>query len=57
MSNNYIIEFVKVGTAIKVTAIDPITGKEATIAGSSSYSREFLTNRAVKKLEYLLKKE
>ena len=56
-TDNYIIEFMQIGTSIKVTAVDPRTMTEATIVGGTQYSREFLTRQAVKKLEYLLTKK
>ena len=55
--DGYIIEFTQIGTAIKVTAVDPATMTEVTIVGGTQYSQEFLTRQAVKKLEYVLAKQ
>ena len=55
--DGYIIEFTRVGTAIKVTAADPATMTEVSIVGAPGYSQEFLTRQAVKKLEYVLAKQ
>jgi hypothetical protein len=50
------IEFVVNGNVVKVTAIDSATGLEASIVGPAGGAREALTQAAVKKLKYLLKK-
>lgn len=55
-ADNYIIEFTRIGTTVKVTAIDPRTMTEVSIVGGARYSQDFLTRRAVKKLEYVLSK-
>lgn len=54
--NNYYIEFIPQGRYVKVTAVDPQTGLEATIVGDARASRDSLTQTAVKKLEFLLNK-
>lgn len=54
--NNYIIEFITQGRYVKVTAVDPVSGLEATIVGDPRQGRELLTQTAVKKLEFLLNK-
>ncbi len=56
-TDNYIIEFVQIGTSIKVTAIDPRTMTEVSIVGAAQYSQDFLGRQAVKKLEYVLAKK
>ena len=55
-SNEYIIEFIVHGRAVKVTAVDPVTGTEAVIMADAAQPRALLTKEAVKKLEYILKK-
>lgn len=50
------IEFTQRGGLVKVTAIDSVTGTEATIFGPASTPREILTKNAVAKLAYVLKK-
>lgn len=52
-----LIEMIQIGNAVKVTAIDPVTGIEASIVGSPSMSEEMLTRNAVRKLDYVLKKQ
>lgn len=56
-SEGYIIEFIQVGASMKVTAVDPVTGREATIVGPSNAPRSHLTQVAVRKLKYLLAKD
>ena len=53
---NYIIEFYSVGGSVKVTAIDPVTGTEATIIGPAKSTKKELTDLAVKKLLYVMNK-
>lgn len=55
--NQYILEFIPQGRYIKVTAVDPVTGTEAVIVGDVKESQEILSRTAVKKLEFLLKKQ
>ena len=55
-SNEYILEFIVHGRAVKVTAVDPVTGTEAIIMGDAAQPRELLTKEAIKKLEYIMKK-
>jgi hypothetical protein len=52
----YLIEFVRVGRQIKVTACDPTTGTEATIIGPVNAAQKDLSDLAVRKLEYVLHK-
>ena len=56
-SNEYIIEFIPQGRYVKVTAVDPVTGREAVMVGDAAQSRETLTRLAVQKLEFLLNKQ
>ena len=51
-----IIEFVKVGAYVKVSAIDPITRVEVSIVGDPSMSQSILERTAVQKLNYVLTK-
>ena len=53
----YILEFHKVGNSVKVTAIDPATGKEATIISPLNVPQEQASKIAVQKLEYILGKQ
>jgi hypothetical protein len=52
----YFIEFVTVGNQVKVTALDPRTGKEAVVICPESATQKEMSDLAVKKLEYLLRK-
>ncbi len=52
----YIVEFVQQGRYVKVTAVDPVSGREATIVGDARESRAVLERNAVKKLEFLMNK-
>lgn len=55
-NNEYILEFYQVGNSVKVTAIDPETGKEATIISPLNMTQEQAGKLAVQKLEYILQK-
>jgi hypothetical protein len=52
----YIIEFHRIGNAVKVTAMDPATLTEVTIMGPPGVGDTELTRLAVRKLEYVLAK-
>ena len=52
----YIIEFHRVGNAVKVSAMDPATLTEVSIVGAPSVSDPELTRLAIRKLEYMLAK-
>jgi phage head maturation protease len=52
----YIIEFHRVGNAVKVTAMDPATLTEVSIVGAPSVGDSELTRLVVRKLEYMLAK-
>ncbi|GAB2179197.1 DUF6898 family protein [Dongia sp. agr-C8] len=52
----YIIEFHRVGNAVKVTAMDPATLTEVSIVGALGVGDAELTRLAVRKLEYVLAK-
>jgi hypothetical protein len=56
MSGEYLIEFVRVGNHVKVTACDPESGIEAMIIGPANATRKDLTDLAIRKLEYVMKK-
>ena len=55
-SREFLIEFRQVGNAVKVTAIDTVTGLEATIVGDPRFGAETLKRTAARKLRYLLAK-
>jgi len=52
----YIIEFHRVGNAVKVTAMDPVTLTEVSIVGPHNVGDTELTRVVVRKLEYVLAK-
>jgi hypothetical protein len=49
-----IFEFVRVGAAVKMTAVDTATGLEATIVGDPTAGEASLRRLARQKLDYLL---
>ena len=53
----YLLEFHRVGNAIKVSAVDPRTNTEVSIVGDPAASQDELTRVAVQKLEYVLAKK
>ena len=55
--NQYIIEFIHVGSHLKVVAIDPVTGREVSMIGAPEVPQEELMRLAAQKLEYVLAKE
>ncbi|WCL53000.1 DUF6898 family protein [Gimibacter soli] len=52
-----IIEFIKVGTVVKVTAVCERTGLEVSLVGDPRASRAELERLAVRKLEYVRAKK
>lgn len=56
-NSEYLIEFQRVGAYVKVSALDPKTGLEASIVGSPQTSERELTRVAVQKLRYVLAKK
>lgn len=54
--SGYIIEFIAMGNAVKVTAVDPDTGREASIVGDPAAGNAALAALAVKKLRYVMAK-
>jgi len=51
------IEFVVQGGLVKATAIDSVTGTEVCVFGPATAPREALTQNAVAKLAYVLRKQ
>ena len=51
------VEFVVQGNVVKVTAIDSVSGLEASIVGPASASQAVLAQAARRKLEYVAKKK
>jgi len=52
-----IVEFRRVGTALKVVAVDPVTGTEVSMMGDPRLSQLELSRIAVQKLRYVLAKK
>ena len=52
-----LLEFHRIGNAVKVTAMDPETMVEVSIVGPPDAGEEQLTRTAIRKLEYVLKKQ
>ncbi len=50
----YLLEFQRVRNTVKVTAVDPITGTEASIVGPANAGRAYLSRTAVNKLIYVM---
>ena len=50
------VEFIVIGNTVKATAIDPATGREASIVGPATAPQSVLAEAARRKLEYVLKK-
>ena len=57
MPKEIFVEFVQLGNTVKVTAIDPDTGLEASIVGPANAPRSTLAEAARRKLEYVAKKQ
>ena len=53
---SYIIESTRIGSGVKVSAIDPVTGTEVCISAPLNSSERERNEIAVKKLEYVLQK-
>ena len=54
--NRVIIEFIKVGAYVKVSAIDPLSSVEVSIVGDPASSQERLKSTVLKKLNFVLSK-
>ena len=50
-------EFQRVGSYMKVSAIDAATGTEVSVAGPATGSRELLKRTAMAKLRYVLERD
>ena len=51
---DFLIEFVRIGNSVKVSAIDPASGIEASIVGPANLSETQLSGNAIAKLRYVL---
>jgi hypothetical protein len=52
-----LIEFVVQGAVVKATAIDPVSGAEASIVGPANAGQAALAQAARRKLDYVMKKK
>jgi hypothetical protein len=55
--NDFILEFISMGNTVKVTCIDPKSGREVSTLGPANAPRSQLSKVAVNKMLYVLKKE
>ena len=55
--NEILFEYMRSGTSIKVTAIEPNTGVEAVVVVPAGLSEQQMQARAMQKLLYILKKK
>ena len=53
----FLLEFRRIGNAVKVSAIDPITGTEVSISGPANIGEAELSLNACNKLRYVLRKK
>ncbi len=51
------VEFVVMGNTVKATAIDPVSGLEASVAGPANAPRAVMAEAARRKLDYLRRKK
>ena len=52
-----LIEYIKQGAYVKVCAVDPVTTVEVALVGDPTAGADRLGREAVKKLEYVLRKD
>jgi hypothetical protein len=51
------VEFIIQGNVVKATAIDPVTGVEASVVGPANAPQAAMAQAARRKLEYVMKKK
>ena len=52
-----LLEFRRVGNAMKATALDPLTMTEVSVVGPAQGSQEMLRRTVLAKLEYVIKRK
>jgi hypothetical protein len=52
-----LFEFRRIGASVKVSAIDPKSGREVSIVGPAAIGEKALVEQAAKKLAYVLARE
>lgn len=50
------LEFIPIGNAVKVVAVDSVTGLEVSIVGPATAARRTLEQNALRKLKFMLAK-
>ena len=53
-NDQVIIEFYRVGSYVKVSAVDPVSGTEVALVGDPAAGEAALTQAAIRKLEYVM---
>ena len=53
-SREYLLEFQRQGSYVRVAALDPVTGIEAVMVGAASASKDELSRLAIQKLKYVI---
>ena len=53
-TKEYLLEFQRQGSYVRVAALDPVTGIEAVMVGAASASKDALGRLAVQKLKYVI---
>jgi hypothetical protein len=53
----YIIEYITIGNAMKVTAMDPATLREVSVMATPGAPREEVAELAIRKLKYMINKK
>lgn len=53
----YLLEFQRQGSYVRVAAIDPVSGTEAVLVGAASASKDELSRLAVQKLQYVMERK
>lgn len=56
-TGEYLIEFIQIGNSVKVSAVDAVSGREVSIIGPATASRDHLKRVAINKLKFILSKE
>ncbi|MEE8272166.1 MAG: hypothetical protein V3R98_10615 [Alphaproteobacteria bacterium] len=56
LEREVLLEFMRIGNAVKVTAVDPVTLTEVSIQGPATSTEAALTRAAVAKLAYVLRR-
>lgn len=57
MPEDIIIEFHRIGSSVKVSAMDPSTLTEVSIVGPANAGEEILKHNVLRKLEFVLAKK